>query len=140
MMKKGGTPDEAKKLAEKFQDEVVQVMLDRNEIDGENKVIADKDIEGTKAKKRTDKPSNFVSNKDFNPGALLQFKSLPDERSNFWTEIFQRELKDAEDPNAMMAAGARQSNPGVLLFRGWGLESRIGPEAQARVKILQADA
>ena len=140
MMKKGGTPDEAKKLAEKFQDEVVQVMLDRNEIDGENKVIADKDIEGTKAKKRTDKPSNFVSNKDFNPGALLQFKSLPDEQSNFWTEIFQRELKDAEDPNAMMAAGARQGNPGVLLFRGWGLESRVGPEAEARLKVLQADA
>ena len=141
MMKKGGgTPDEVKKLAEKFQEDVVSVMLERTEIDGENRVIADKDIEGTKAKKRTDKPSNFVSNKDFNPGALLQFKSLPDEKSNFWTEIFQRELKDAEDPNAMMAAGARQGNPGVLLFRGWGLESRIGPEAQARLKIVQADS
>jgi hypothetical protein len=140
MMKKGGTPDETKKLAEKFQDEIVAVMLEKNEIDGENRVIADKDIEGTKAKKRTDKPSNFVSNKDFNPGALLQFKSLPDEKNNFWTEIFQRELKDAEDPNAMMAAGGRQGNPGVLLFRGWGLESRIGPEGQARLKIVQSDA
>ena len=35
----------------------------------------------------------------------------------------------------MMAAGGRQGNPGVLLFRGWGLESRVGPEAQARLKI-----
>ncbi len=26
-------------------------------------------------------------------------------------------------------------NPGVLLFRGWGLEARVGPEAQARLKI-----
>jgi hypothetical protein len=138
MMKKGGTPDEIKKLAEKFQEEIVAVMLEKNEIDGENRVIADKDIEGTKAKKRTDKPSNFVSNKDFNPGALLQFKSLPDEKNNFWTEIFQRELKDSEDPNAMTPG--RQGNPGVLMFRGWGLESRVGPESQARLKIVQADA
>ncbi len=140
MMKKGGTPDEVKKLAEKFQEEIVSAMLEKNEIDGENRVIADKDIEGTKAKKRTDKPSNFVSNKDFNPGALLQFKSLADEKNNFWTEVFQRELKDAEDPAAMMAAGGRQGTPGVLMFRGWGLESRIGPEAQARLKIVQADS
>jgi truncated hemoglobin YjbI len=139
MMKKGSaSPAEIKKLAEKFQDEIVEVMLEKTEIDGENRVIADKDIEGTKAKKRTDKPSNFVSNKDFNPGALLQFKSLPEAKNNFWTEIFQRELKDSEDPNAMPAG--RQGNPGVLLFRGWGLESRVGPEAQTRLKILQTDA
>ncbi len=139
MTKRGGTADEAKKLAEKFQDDIVSVMLEKSELDIENKIIADKDVDGTKPKKRTDKPSNFTSNKDFNPGALLQFKSMTDDRSNFWTEIFQRELKDAEDPNAMMAAGARLGNPGVLLFRGWGLESRVGPESQARIKVLQTD-
>ena len=139
MMKRGGTADEAKKLAEKFQEEIVSVMLEKSELDIENKIIADKDVDGTKPKKRTDKPSNFTSNKDFNPGALLQFKSMTDDRNSFWIEIFQRELKDAEDPNAMMAAGARQGNPGVLLFRGWGLESRVGPESQARIKVLQTD-
>ncbi|MDE3198240.1 MAG: DUF1549 domain-containing protein [Acidobacteriota bacterium] len=141
MMKKGGgTPDEVKKLARKFQDDVVQAMLDKNQIDLANRIISDKDVDGVLPKKRTDKPSNFVSNKDFNPGALLQFKSLPEEQNIFWMEIFQREVKDAEDPNAMMAMNARQGNPGVLLFRGWGLESRIGPEGQARLKVLQADA
>ena len=140
MMKKGGgTMPEAKKLADQFQEEIIAVMLERNEIEAENKVIADKDLEGTKPKKRTDKPSNFVSNRDFNPGSWLRLKSLPDDQNNFWTEIFQRELKDAEDPNAMMAAGGRMGNPGVLLFRGWGLESRIGAEAQARVKSIQSD-
>ena len=49
-------------------------MLEKAELDVENKIIADKDVEGTRPKKRTDKPSNFTSNKDFNPGALLQFK------------------------------------------------------------------
>jgi hypothetical protein len=114
-------------------------MLEKNEIEAENRVITDKDIEGTKPKKRTDKPSNFVSNRDFNPGSWLRLKSLPDDENNFWTEVFQRELKDNEDPNAMMGPGARMGNPGVLMFRGWGLESRVGADAQARIKAIQND-
>jgi cytochrome c553 len=136
MIKKGGTPEEAKKLAEKFQEDVMAAMLEKTDIDAQNKVIADKDIEGTKPKKRTDKPSNFVSNRDFNPGSWLRLLSLPEEQNNLWTEIFQRELKDDDDVNGMMG---RQGNPGVLLFRGWGLQSRVGPESQARIKSLQDD-
>jgi len=139
MIKKGGTPQEAKKLADKLQEEAVAAMLAKADIDAQNKVITDKDLDGTKPKKRTDKPSNFVSNKDFNPGSWLRLLSLPEAQNNFYTEIFQRELKDDEDPNAMMAANARQGNPGVLLFRGWALQSRIGPEAQARLKTMQDD-
>jgi hypothetical protein len=139
MIKKGGTQQEAKRLADKFQEEVVAAMLEKDEIDQENKVIQAKDLDGTKPKRRTDKPSNFMSYKDFNPGSWLRLKSLPEEQMNFWTEVFQRELKDEEDPNAMMAMGGRQANPGVLLFRGWGLESRIGLEAQARIKNIQND-
>ena len=39
--------------------------------------------------------------------------------------------------NAMMAAGGRQGAPGVLLFRGWGLESRIGAGDQSRIAALR---
>jgi hypothetical protein len=140
MMKKpASTMQEAKKLADQFQEEVIEAMLERNELDAENKVIVAKDLEGTKPKKRTDKPSNFTSFKDFNPGSWLQLKSLPEEQNNFWTEIFQRELSDNEDPNAMMAMmGRRNTKPGVLLFRGWGLESRVGSEAQVRLKSMQS--
>jgi len=139
MIKKGGTPDEAKKLAEKFQEEAIAVMLEKTDLDAQNKVIADKDLDGTKPKKRTDKPSNFVSFKDFNPGSWLRLLSLPEEQSNFWTEIYQRELSDSDDPTAMMAAGNRMGKPGVLMFRGWALQTRLGTEAQARVKSLQDD-
>ena len=139
MIKKGGTPAEAKKLAEKFQEDVIEVMLAKNDIDAQNRVITDKDVEGTKPKKRTDKPSNFVTNRDFNPGSWLRLLSLPEEQTNFYTEIFVRELRDSEDPTAMMAAGARQGNPGVLMFRGWGLQTRIGPASQARIKSMQDD-
>jgi mono/diheme cytochrome c family protein len=140
MMKKPNpTQADAQKLANQFQQDVVEVMLAKNDLDAENKVLLAKDMDGTKPKKRTDKPSNFVSNKDFNPGLLIRFKSLPEDQTNFWTEVFQRELKDAEDPNVMMGPNARQGKPGVLLFRGWGLESRVGPESQARLKSIQSD-
>jgi hypothetical protein len=132
----GGTKAEAKKLAQQFQDEIEQVMLQKNDLDAQNKVLEAKDLDGTKPKKRTDKPSNFVSNKDFNPGALIRFKVLPDDVTNFWVEIFEHELKDSEDPQASMD---RKPKPGVLLFRGWGLESRLGPETQARLKSIQDD-
>lgn len=138
MMKKPmSTMPEAKKLADRFQEEVVAVMLEKNEIDAENKVISAKDLEGTKPKKRTDKPSNFVSFKDFNPGSWLRFKSMPEDQTSFWTEIFERELSDNDDPNAMLAMGMRMPKPGVLRFRGWGLESRSGAESQARLKTIQ---
>src|SRR5579864_2446177 len=139
MMKNGGSAEEAKKLAEEFQGEVEQAMLDKKDLDAQNKVIADKDIDGTKPKKITDKPSNFVSNKDFNPGSQLRLLNLPEDENNFYTEIFQRELKDSDDPQADAAEGRKPPRPGVLMFRGWGLQSRVGPEAQARLKSLQDD-
>ncbi len=139
IQKGGGTEQEAKKLADKFQQQIVDVTVAKDAIDEENRVITDKDVDGTKPKKQTDKPSNFVSNKDFNPGALLRLKSLPDDQTNFWTEIFVRELKDIDDANDMNEIDPRKMAPGVLMFRGWGLESRLGPAAQARLKLLQED-
>ena len=139
MAKPGSTAAEAKRLAEKFQEEVVAVMLLRNEIQEENKVIAAKAMDGTKPKKRTNKPSNFVTNEDFCPGCSLQLKSLSEEQTNFHTEIFQRMLSDSEDPVAMMMMGNRMGKPGVLAFRGWGLESRIGAAAQAQLAAVRKD-
>ncbi len=140
MMKKPApAAPEAKKLADKFQEDAVAVLLARNELDAENKVIADKALEGTKPKKRTSKPSNFVTNDDFCPGCGLRLKNLSDEQNNFYTEIFQRELTDAEDPNVMMEMGNRMGKPGVLAFRGWGLESRVGSESQAQLATIRKD-
>lgn len=137
LMKGGGTKKEVQKVAGKFQQDILDVAVATDAIDEENRVIEDKDVDGTKPKKRTDKPSNFVSNKDFNPGALLRLKSLPEDQTAFWTEIFVRELKDNEDANDMAEMDPRKIAPGVLMFRGWGLESRIGPEAQEHLKSLQ---
>ncbi len=117
MLKKGSaTPAQVKTFAEKFQGEVVEARLAKADHDAQNKVLTDKDLDGTKPKKRTDKPSNFVSNKDFNPGALIRYKTMPDELSNFYNEVFVRELKDSDDPNAMMACCRGVVRPPASVF------------------------
>ena len=136
---RGGGNPEVKKVADEFQASVIQAMLARKELNEENDIIAAKALEGTKKKKRANKPNEFITNDDFCPNCGLRLKTMPEDESSFWTEIFQRELTDADDPAAMMAAGGRAGKPGVLLFRGWGLESRTGAEAQAQMAAVRAD-
>ena len=139
MMKRGGNAQEAKKLADEFQANVVKVMLQRRDLDEENEIIADQALPGTTKKKRANKPNEFVTNDDFCPNCGLRLKNMPEEDNNFWTEVFQRELRDNDDPAAMMAAGARQASGGVLMFRGWALESRIGANAKEELAALRTD-
>ena len=130
---------EARKLADKFQEDVVGVLLARNELDAENKVIANQALPGTVPKKRTNKPSNFVTNDDFCPGCALRLKNLADDENNFYTDLFVRELTDNEDPNAMLEMGIRKMKPGVLSFRGWALEKRVGSESQTQLASIRKD-
>ena len=101
-------------------------MLDRRDLNEQNEIIADKALPGTVKKKRANKPNEFITNDDFCPGCSLQLKQMPQDENDFWTEIFQRELRDSDDPTVAMANGLRMGNPGVLLFRGWGLEVACG--------------
>ena len=136
----GGGNADVKKLADEFQENVVRTMLSRKELDEENQVIIAKSLDGTKKKKRADKPNEFVTNDDFCPNCGLRLKNMPEEDNNFWTEVFQRELRDSDDPAAMMAmGGGRGGKPGVLLFRGWGLDSRVGAEPAAQMAALRTD-
>lgn len=136
----GGGNAEVKKLADEFQANVVKVMLLRRDLDEENDVIKAKSLEGTKKKKRANEPNEFITNDDFCPGCGLRLKNMPEEDGNFWTEIFQREIRDTDDPAAMMAGGGgRGGKPGVLLFRGWGLESRTGAIPQAQMATIKND-
>ena len=49
MKKGGGTEQEAKKLADKFQQQIVDVTVAKDAIDEENRVITDKDVDGNQA-------------------------------------------------------------------------------------------
>ena len=117
----------------------IKVMLARKELNEENEIIIAKSLDGTKKKKRANKPNEFITNDDFCPNCGLRLKNMPEDENNFWTEIFQRELRDSDDPAAMMAMGGRGGKPGVLLFRGWGLESRSGSEPQAQMAAIRTD-
>jgi hypothetical protein len=129
------TAAQVKRIAQQFQEKVIEVMLAHNEVNEENEVIADKALPTTKKKKRANKPNEFITNDDFCPGCGLQLKTLPEEQTNFYTEIFQRELDAGDDPND---PGARRK-PGVLTFTGWALERRVGGESAAMLASIRKE-
>jgi hypothetical protein len=135
MIKAGGTAAEAKTLAEEFQALLLEVMFDRNEIKEENEIIAAKALAGTKKKEPGKLPSDFVTNDDFCPGCGLSLKSLPVERNNLWTDVFQRDLQEGFDP----AQSSERIKPGLLAFRGWGLERQLSADRRRYVDGLRAD-
>jgi mono/diheme cytochrome c family protein/cytochrome c553 len=120
---------------DEFQADVVRVMLERKEINEENEIIAAKALPGTEKKKRANKPNEFITNDDFCPGCGLELKSMPFEETSFWTELFQREL-DGADPDVQRGA---RTKPGLFLFRGWGLEHRLGGDVQAVMARVRTD-
>lgn len=133
MIKRGGTEAEAKRLADQFQSLVTDIMFEKKEVDDENDVIRAKALPGTKKKKKGMKPSDFVTNDDFCPGCNLELKSLEISRTNLWTDVFQRDL-DGSDPMQ-----ARSLKPGLLVFRGWGLERQLSADRRAYLDALRAD-
>jgi mono/diheme cytochrome c family protein len=135
MIKGGGSAAEAKKLAEEFQALLLEVMFDRNEIKEENEIIQAKALIGTKKKEPGKLPSDFVTNDDFCPGCGLALKSLPVERNNLWTDVFQRDLQEGFDP----AQASGRIKPGLLAFRGWGLERQLSDDRRRYVDGLRAD-
>jgi hypothetical protein len=135
MIKGGGTADEAKKLADEFQALLLDVMFDKKEIKEENDIIAAKALPGTKKKEPGKLPSDFVTNDDFCPGCGLELKSLPIERTNLWTDVFMRDLQEGFDPAQMK----ENVKPGLLAFRGWGLERQLSADRRRYIDGLRSD-
>jgi mono/diheme cytochrome c family protein len=135
MIKAGGTADEARKLADEFQGLLLDVMFDRKEVKEENEIIAAKALPGTKKKEPGKLPSDFVTNDDFCPGCGLELKSLPIERNNLWTDVFMRDLQEGFDPAQMK----ENVKPGLLAFRGWGLERQLSADRRRYIDALRSD-
>ena len=134
MIKRGGKAPEAKKLAEEFQTLVTQVMFEKREMKEENEIIVAKSLPGTKKKERAMKPNEFITNDDFCPGCGLELKTLPVDKMNLWTDVFQRDLTGEDEMQY-----ARNMTPGLLAFRGWGLERRLSPDKRAYLDALKTD-
>src|SRR5215475_4077098 len=108
-------------------------MFERKEITDENDVIKAKALPGTKKKEPAKLPSDFVTNDDFCPGCGLSLKSMPIERQNLWTDVFQRDLAEGFDPAQMFDS----LKPGLLAFRGWGLERQLSAERRTYINGLR---
>src|SRR5579872_4549837 len=134
MIKRGGSSAEAKKLGDEFQKTLVEILFEKNEIKEENEIVAAKALPGTKKKKPANLPNEFITNDDFCPGCGLQLKTLALERMNLWTDVFLRNLDDG-DPQQM----PERVKPGLLVFRGWGLERQLSAERRAYIDALRAD-
>ena len=136
MVKSGGTEDEAKKLADEFQALLLDVMFERKEINDENDIIKAKALPGTKKKEPAKLPSDFVTNDDFCPGCGLELKSLPIERLNFWIDVFQRDLAGRI---SIQRRPCDPGKPGLLVFRGWGLERQLSADRRRYIDALRDD-
>ena len=103
-----------KTFAEKFQGEVVEAMLAKADLDAQNKVSDRQGPRWHQAQKahRQAQQLSFRTRTSI-PARSSATRPCRKELSNFYNEVFVRELKDSDDPNAMMAAGGRQAGGGV---------------------------
>ena len=134
MMAKGGTAAEAKKLAEDFQSLLQDVLYERRDLKEQNEIIIAKSLTGTKPKEPLFKPNEFVTNDDFCPSCAVETKAMTLERTNLWMDVYVRDL---DDP--MLPGVVQKFKPGLLSFRGWGLERQISAEGRSYLAALRED-
>ena len=135
MIAAGGSKEQAKTLGDAFQDLLLDVMFARKDVEEENDIIVAKSLPGTKKKEPAKLPSDFVTNDDFCPNCGLELKSLPLEKQNLWTDVFRRDLGGGFDP----FQDPERVKPGLLAFRGWGLERQLSGDRRQLIEDLRAD-
>jgi len=134
MMQKGGTAPEAKKLAEDFQTLLLDVLFERKELKEQNDIIIAKSLSGTKPKEPLFKPNEFVTNDDFCPSCGVETKAMSLERTNLFMDVYVRDLDDPMLPGVI-----QKFKPGLLSFRGWGLERQLSAEGRAYLAALREE-
>ncbi len=120
------TEDQARVLAEAFQKTVVRVRAKAAEIDEQNEIIRAKN-DVPKHRYLDAKPSEFDTFDQFCPGCELELKALPTDEAKLYSDLFVTQSGDEEE----------RFKPGVMLFVGWGLKRRIGPQFQAYIDAQQ---
>jgi hypothetical protein len=124
----GGTEDEAKVLAESFQKTVLRVRQHALEVEEENDIIRAKN-DVPKHRVHDAKPSEFETDDQFCPGCALELKTIPIDEAKLYSDIFVTRNGDQET----------RFVPGVLVFVGWDLSSRLGPAWQSYIEAQQKE-
>ena len=111
-------------------------MFEQREVKEENDIIRAKALPGTKKKEPANLPNEFITNDDFCPGCGLELKSLPTERTQLWTDVFQRDL----DRRRSTRRNAEQHQAGPAAFPRLGRSSGgWAPTAARYVEALRKD-
>ena len=133
LIARGGTEQEAAKLAAEFQDLIVSVLLEERELKKENDIIKARALPTAKPKKPANKPNEFKTNDDFCPGCGLELRSMTKDRTALYRDVFVLDL----ETDAMVLG--EMPKPGLLRFRGWGLEQRLGDDRRALIEAMRKD-
>lgn len=131
MVAEGGTEEQAKYLADSFQQRVLDLEIKQKALDDENDKIKAKAGVPTRREKDV-KPNQFDTYDEFCPGCTLELKVLPVEEANLYTDLFVRALGTGDD----MMAGGRGGDPALFRFSGWELARRLGPVEQTYLNSL----
>lgn len=133
MIARGGTATEAATLATSFQDLLVGLVLEEREIQKENDIIKARALPTAKPKELANLPNEFKTNDDFCPGCGLELRSMAKDRTALYRDVFVVDLRtDSFVPG-------QRSAPGLLRFRGWSLEQRLGQDRRAAIEALRKD-
>jgi len=124
----GGTEDEAKALGESFQRLVLRVRQHAREVEEQNEIIRDKN-DVPRHRVHDAKPSEFETDDQFCPGCALELKTIPIPEAKLYSDLFVTRSGDQET----------KFEPGVLVFTGWDLSSRLGPVWQAYIEAQQKE-
>jgi mono/diheme cytochrome c family protein len=118
--------EQARVLADAFQNLVLRVRAGAAEIEEQNDIIRAKN-DVPKHHLRDAKPSEFDTFDQFCPGCELELKALPTNEAKLYQELFVTLSGDEEE----------KFKPGVMSFYGWGLTRRLGPQWQEYIEAQQ---
>jgi mono/diheme cytochrome c family protein len=124
----GGSEDEAKTLAEAFQKLVLTIRQHDREVEESNEIVRDKN-DVPRHRVHDAKPSEFETDDQFCPGCALELKTIPVSEAKLYSDLF------------VMRSGDQETRfiPGVLVFVGWDLTSRLGAPLQAYIEAQQKE-
>jgi mono/diheme cytochrome c family protein len=130
MIAQGGAEDQAKALADGFSTLIVDLELEQKALEDENEKIKAKADVPTRRKKDA-KPNEFDTYDEFCPGCTLELKVMTAERANLYSDLFVR---------ALTSESEGRGEPGLFVYRGWGLRRRLGDAEQQYLAQLEADS
>ena len=125
----GGTAERAQELADGFQRQLLTLVVEQEKLEEQNEWIIARGTD-TPPDERTSvsMPNDF---KSFFDKHQLELASLPRETFNLLLDLFQKDLDGIED--------IYNPDPGLFVFRTWGLERRLGTTATAHVAAMRVE-